>query len=213
MSGGLPLLADELASRLSQALACGLPGRTAQRTMAPQMAYGRHHGPVPPDARRAAVLALLMPDEHGWAIPAIVRPQAMKTHAGQVSLPGGMVEPGESAEEAAYREFSEELGCDCNQCRTIGRLSPVYVFISNFEVTTILAVSPTILTLSPNADEVEDVVLVPSTALLELANRGDHLIQRERLIFRVPHFAVGGRQIWGATSLILAELAALLRDM
>lgn len=214
MNGGLQLSADELASRLSRAVARGLPGRGAQRSMAPQLAYGRHHGPVSADARRAAVLAVLMPDEQGgWSVPAIVRPQAMKAHAGQVSLPGGMVEEGETAETAAYREFAEELGGDCGECRTISQLSPVYVFISNFEVATILAVSSARLTLRPNADEVEEVLLIPVSALLDPACRGNHLIQRGGLIFRVPHLAVCGRQIWGATSLILAELAAILKQL
>src|SRR6187431_2362704 len=88
--------ATDMAGHLARALARGLPGRKAQRAMAHSLAYGRHHGPVPDDARRAAVLLVLHQSPTGWAVPAILRPLAMKSHAGQVSLPGGLVETDET---------------------------------------------------------------------------------------------------------------------
>src|SRR5262245_26111075 len=102
--------ASAMAGHLASALAQGLPGRAAQRAMAHGLAYGRHHGPVPDDARQAAVLLALHQAPAGWSIPAILRPLAMKAHAGQVSLPGGLIEAEETAAQAALREFEEELG-------------------------------------------------------------------------------------------------------
>ena len=200
----------QLAAALRAGLARGLAGRRVLRTMAPELAYGRHHGPVPRDARRAAVLLLATRDAHGWAIPAILRPATMKAHAGQVSLPGGMIEFGETPIDTAVREFQEELGVAPASVEIVGQLSPVYVFISNFEVTPIVALSTLPLLLRPNPDEVEEVVRLSIDELVAPACRGSHLIRRHDLVFRAPHFALAGRNVWGATSLILAEFADLV---
>lgn len=200
----------QLAAVLRAGLARGLAGRRVLRSMAPELAYGRHHGPVPRDARRAAVLLLATRDAYGWAIPAILRPATMKAHAGQVSLPGGMIEPGETPIDTALREFQEELGVAPASVEIVGQLSPVFVFISNFEVTPIVALSPLPLLLRPNPDEVEEVVRLSIDELVTPACRGSHLIRRHDLVFRAPHFALAGRKVWGATSLILAEFADLV---
>src|SRR5262245_65854476 len=93
--------ANQMAEKLAAALARGLPGRAAQRAMAHRLAYGRHHGPVPDDARRAAVLLVLHQAPTAWSIPAILRPMAMKSHAGQVSLAGGLIEADETPAQTA----------------------------------------------------------------------------------------------------------------
>jgi 8-oxo-dGTP pyrophosphatase MutT (NUDIX family) len=199
-----------MADFLARRLAGGLPGRLVQRTMAPQLAYGRHGGPIPHAARRAAVLLVLDRMAGEWSIPAILRPTTMKAHAGQVSLPGGLIEPGETAPQAALREFTEELGTATDGIQILGSLSPVFVFISNFEVTPLLAVSHRLLAFQPNPDEVEAVVYLPLRQLMDPGCRGSHLIQRKMLVFRAPHFAIASQQIWGATSLVLAEFGALV---
>lgn len=199
-----------LAADLRQALARGLPGRAAQRAMGHRLSYGRHHGPIPGDARQAAVLVAVHATAKGWSIPAILRPVVMRAHAGQVSLPGGLVEPGETLEQTALREFEEELGASAAALDVIGALSSIYVFVSGFEVTPLIAVSPQSLVFRPNPDEVAAVLELPLFSLLDPAVRGHHTIDRRGLCFTVPHFAIAGQQIWGATSLILAEFAALL---
>ncbi|MDX1944553.1 MAG: CoA pyrophosphatase [Pirellulaceae bacterium] len=201
--------APDMAAGLRAALARGLPGRGAQRAMAPELAYGRHGGPVPREARRAAVLLALNRTPDGWAIPAILRPVTMRAHAGQVSLPGGMREAGETAPEAALREFAEELGAATEGLEIVGALSPVFVFVSSFEVTPLVAIAHHPLALAPSPAEVAEVVWLPVARLVDPGCRGSHWIRRGELVFRAPHLAIGGREIWGATSLILAEFAAL----
>jgi 8-oxo-dGTP pyrophosphatase MutT (NUDIX family) len=210
MSGLEELDAGAMAAHLAAALARGLPGRAAQRTMAHGLAYGRHHGPIPDDARRAAVLLALHRSGKGWSIPAIVRPDTMKTHAGQVSLPGGMIEAGETPAQTALREFEEELGAAAEGLAVLGPLTPVYVFVSGFEITPVVAVSAQPLVFQPNPHEVSAVVELPLAQLCDGACRGRHEIERRGLVFSVPHFAIAGQQVWGATSLILAEFVGLL---
>jgi 8-oxo-dGTP pyrophosphatase MutT (NUDIX family) len=178
--------------------------------MAHSLAYGRHHGPVPDVARRAAVLVVLHQAPSGWSIPAILRPMAMKSHAGQVSLPGGLIESDETPTQTALREYEEELGGSAGDLLVLGQLTPVYVFVSGFEVTPVVAVSPHPLAFHANPHEVEAIVELPLAVLADPANQGRHTIERRGLRFTVPHFAIGGQQVWGATSLILAEFVALL---
>ena len=199
-----------MADRLAAALARGLPGRAAQRAMAHGLAYGRHHGPIPEEARRAAVLIALHRLPTGWSIPAILRPDTMKAHAGQVSLPGGLIEPDETVAQAALREFEEELGATPSDLTVVGQLTPVYVFVSGFEITPLVAVCSRSFAFDPNPHEVAALVELPLTELLNPARRGRHKIIRHGLQFSVPHFEIAGQRIWGATSLILAEFAALL---
>ena len=201
---------EALAAALSRELQRGLPGRAAYREMVPELAYGRHCGPVPDAARRAAVLVSLHWTEFGWAIPAMLRPVTMRAHADQVSLPGGVIEHGETAVATALREFEEELGAQAGELQVLGALTPVFVFISNFEVTPIVAISPQPLEFHPNMQEVAAVVELHLSRLIDPTIRGSHLIRRQQLAFRVPHFAIAGHQVWGATSLILAEFARLI---
>jgi 8-oxo-dGTP pyrophosphatase MutT (NUDIX family) len=202
-----------MASAIGRELACGLPGRPAHRTMAHSLAYGRHHGPIPDDARRSAVILALHQTPAGWSIPALVRSAAMRSHAGQVSLPGGKLEGEETAEQAALREFEEEFGVPPAGLTVLGRLSPVYVFVSGFEIIPVVAFAAAQMTFLPSPDEVAAVVELPLNQLCDPAVRGRHQIERHGLRFSVPHFAIAGQQIWGATSLILAEFAALVERL
>jgi 8-oxo-dGTP pyrophosphatase MutT (NUDIX family) len=196
---------------LTATLDRGLPGRAAQRNMAHSLAYGRHHGPVPDDARRASVVLALRRSNGGWSIPAIVRPETMRFHGGQVSLPGGLIEADETPAQAALRELEEELGVASQALQVFGHLTPVYVFVSGFEITPSIAVSDRPLAFSPNPHEVAAIVELPLADLCDPQHRGRHWIERQGLRFSVPHFAIAGRQVWGATSLILAEFVAILQ--
>jgi len=202
--------AESLAAALRGGLSAGLPGRSAHRAMAPQLAYGRHHGPVPDDARQAAVLVAVHRTPAGWSVPAMLRPATMRSHAGQISLPGGMVETAETPVQAALREIEEELGIPAAGLTVLGNLSPVYVFISGFEITPLVAIAAEPLVFLPNPHEVAALVELPLAQLGDPACRGTHLIERRGLRFRAPHFEVAGLHVWGATSLILAEFAQLL---
>jgi 8-oxo-dGTP pyrophosphatase MutT (NUDIX family) len=212
MTGVSQLDAAQMVGFLAAGLARGLPGRQAQRSMGHRLAYGRHFGPVPDDARRAAVLVALHRLPGGWSIPATLRPETMKSHAGQVSLPGGLIESDETVAQTALREFEEELGVPAQDFSVVGQLSSVYVFVSGFEVTPVVAVSPLPLEYRPNPHEVAAVVELPLHELCNESRRGRHLIERLGLKFSVPHFAVAGQKVWGATALILAEFAALLNS-
>ena len=208
----LSMSADHLADHLAEQIARGLPGRASQTPFAPQLSFGRHFGPTTREAREAAVLLLLYPKNGVWHLPAILRPTHMKSHAGQVGLPGGMVEAGESSQQTALREYSEELAPRevTHRVRVLGEMSPIYVWVSNVLVRPHLALCFDPPTWQPNPGEVAEVVEVPLTSLFDPAARGTTTINRHVLSFTAPHFQIGQRAIWGATCMMLGELRAVL---
>jgi len=207
----LSRLTDDLLDRLARRLRMPLPGVAAQRTMESELAYGRHFGPPRCDARPAAVVALLHLVEGRCHLPLMVRPETLAHHAGQISLPGGMIEPGETSEEAALRELEEELGIERFGVLLLGQLSPLYLFGTNFWITPWVAAARGGVDFMPNAAEVHEVLQVPMADLLDAAIRGRHIENRGTFQFSAPHFLWRGHEIWGATSMILAELVEIAR--
>lgn len=203
----------KLPELLTQRLLEPLPGVQARARLAPSLSYGRHFGPPAHDARNAAVLLLLYPHDGDWRLPLTVRPQTMLAHAGQISLPGGMVEPGESTCDAALRELDEELGIPSRDVVVLGALSPLYVFVSNFLVTPWVGSLAERPNMRPNPHEVDEVLEIPLGHFLDPANFGEHLFTRGELSFTVSHFRFGEHVIWGATSVILSELLAVVEPL
>jgi 8-oxo-dGTP pyrophosphatase MutT (NUDIX family) len=204
-----PQLPAELAARLQRPL----PGWAAQSRYQPELSFGRHLGPAPSDAKPAAVLVCLYPSEDQWHIPMILRPAHMLDHASQVSLPGGAIESGESTQQAALREFSEELGASADEIRLLGQLSRLYLFASNYQITPWVGVSQTYPRWSPNRGEVDRVLEIPLAHFFDPANTGSIVRIQRRLTFSAPCFCWDSDRIWGATSMILAELVGSLAEM
>jgi 8-oxo-dGTP pyrophosphatase MutT (NUDIX family) len=203
----------DLPELLAERLRRPLPGARAQASFQPELAYGRHFGPAPASAREAAVLALVYPSGGAWHIPLTLRPENFAVHAGQISLPGGLIEPYERSEDAALRELAEELGTPADGVRLLGELSPIYLFVSNYMVRPWVASCRARPDWRPNAAEVALVLEVPLARLLDPDGRGSHVIQLNGVSFRAPCFTWFGHHIWGATSMILAELAIIVGQL
>ncbi len=206
------LTASDLPERLTHALV-GTEQRPPLRTpMSPELSYGRHAGPAPATARAAAVMLLLFRREGRWHVPLTERPTGLTRHGGQVSLPGGRLDAGETTYDAARRELTEELGYS-GQIEAVGRLTDSYIFASDFMVTPWVAVTREEPQWQPSMQEVERVVELPLEVLFDERFIGRMTIQRGPLLFRAPCYCVGESQIWGATSVILWELAEMLRKV
>jgi 8-oxo-dGTP pyrophosphatase MutT (NUDIX family) len=201
---------NDAVARLSLLLESSQSESQSARQLAPQLSYGRHRGPAGPGVRSAAVIALLYPARGQWLMPLILRPASMTDHAGQISLPGGRIDDGESAPDCALRELQEELGVPTGQVRVLGPLAPTFVFASNFTVTPFVGTCRARPNFSPNPSEVERLFELPLEHLVEASCLGDCLIQRGRLQFRAPTIVAEEFDIWGATGVILGELIPLL---
>ena len=206
MNPGLP---ERLAGRLAELL----PGPMVGSRFEPQPRLWRHYDAAPPGARLAAVLILLYPHQNRWHVPLTLRPAHLPDHAGQVSLPGGALEPGETGAQAALREFHEELGAAGQEIKLLGRLSPIYVQASNFCIEPWVGAADRRPDMIPNATEVEALFEVPLDHLLDPANFGSHERQDRGSTYLAPHFLWQGFRIWGATCMILGELVTILEEL
>jgi 8-oxo-dGTP pyrophosphatase MutT (NUDIX family) len=202
----------ELPQWLTVRLAQPLPGPMVGSRFESHPRRGRHYDVTPPDARPAAVLLLLYPHEGQWTLPLTLRPTHLAAHAGQVSLPGGAVEPGETTAQAAIREFHEELGNDGLPIDLLGPLSPLYVRASNYLVVPWVAAAESRPRLVPNPAEVEEVLEVSLAHLLDPAQFGSHAREHEGLPYLAPHFLFRSHRIWGATCMILGEFITLFEE-
>jgi 8-oxo-dGTP pyrophosphatase MutT (NUDIX family) len=205
-------LDEHLPATLQRRLAAAASAAAAPyRRFAPQLSYGRHRGPAAADARPAAVVALLYPAGGQWHLPLILRPDSMILHAGQICLPGGGAEPGETAGHCALRELHEELGVAPESVRVLGALPPLYVYASNYLVRPFVAHTPQQPVFRPDRCEVAQLLQVPLAHLLDAGNYRTPTISRGWLSFAAPGIAFQGYHIWGATALILNELLERVR--
>jgi len=204
---------DSLPELLRARLREPLPGAAIGPRYGPGSGSARHDDQAPPDARPAAVLALFYPREGRWHLPLTLRPSHLPDHAGQVCLPGGAIEPGETSGEAAVREFHEELGAADQPIEMLGRLSPLYLPGSGFRVQPWVAATDCRPPLTPNPAEVDQILEVPLAHLLDPANLGSHQRRDKGRPHTAPHFAWQTYRIWGATCMILGELVTLLEEL
>ena len=204
-----PKLPQMLAARL----AGPLPGPMVGSRFEPHPPHGRHYDRIPADARQSAVLALIYPHEQQWYVPLTERPAHLPDHPGQICLPGGAMEPGESSSEAAVREFYEEVGGRDVPIELAGRLSPIYVQASNFRIDPWIGFAPGRPAWSPSVEEVACILEVPLSHLVDPANFGSHSRELRGQTYTAPHFAWQLHRVWGATCMILGELVTVLEGL
>lgn len=164
--------------------------------------------------RQSAVLILLYDDNGVIRFPLIKRPDYVGMHGGQVSLPGGKTEPGETMYETALRECEEEIGVDRTTVRILGALSEFFVVPSNFIITPVVGMLQNAPVFKPDPYEVVNVLQADMDYLL----RADAILQKEiqvagRFRLNAPHFLVENEIVWGATAMILNEFCVVIREV
>lgn len=205
----LPTIERALRRRLTGTL----PGIDAQMRFAPVPARsGWKAGHFPADARSAAALVLVYPREHDVAIPLTVRSRGLARHAGQISLPGGATDDGETLAEAALREASEEIGVDPESVRVLGELTPVHVLVSGFTLHPIVGVTDERPAFIAAPEEVEEILEVSLDHLRDASRIRLATRIREGVAVEYPYFDLLGHQVWGATAMVLGEFICLLQD-
>jgi len=170
---------------------------------------------VPPpggDARRGAVLMLFGEGPLGGELLLTERAHDMRSHPGQVSFPGGSLDPGEDVVQAALREAEEEVGVEPGSVAVFGRLPELWLPPSNFAVTPVLGWwhEPTEVSVVSRA-EVHAIHHVPLAELVDPAHRVT--VQMPMGDYRSPGFLIGPDHdviLWGFTGGIIARLLDFL---
>ncbi len=156
--------------------------------------------------RDAAVLVPVVDDGEEAKVIFTQRTATLRKHSGQISFPGGSIDPDDiSPEMAAIRETEEEIGLAGSYVETVGRL-PNYLSSTGFRITPVLAVVSRGFSLQPNPTEVADVFEVPLSFLMNPANhnRDKRVVDGiDRHFYRMPYET---RMIWGITAGIVRTL-------
>ena len=170
--------------------------------------------PSPAAPVLAAVLVGLVPRSDGLQVLLTRRTHGLRLHAGQVSFPGGRLEPGDAnACAAALRETSEEVGIAASEIRPLGYLDPLRT-VTGFRVLPLVAVIASNYVARPDAGEVEEVFEVPFSYLMNPDNLRTVDVELRGRLRAVLEFVDPGepldrgrrRRIWGVSASILLNL-------
>lgn len=198
---------DWLHNRLQK----NLPGVEAQTKMA--SFYRKVIQPIPEHARQSGVLLTLFVKNEKLHIVIIERTKNGGVHSGQLAFPGGQKEAGDSdIIQTALRETNEEVGIISDEVLILGKLTELYIPVSNFVIYPVVGFCAKIPVLIPSDDEVSSVFTYPLAQLFN--NKGNQTasvvyngiaMTIETIAYNLPD----GKYIWGATAMILSELETL----
>ena len=207
-------------ARLRAALSKPLPGLDAQLRMAPSPRLGWDPLKFPEGAKDGAALLLLYPAFAGAKggetlhIALTVRGTGLRNHTGQVSLPGGRVDEGETLEAAALREATEEIGVDPSTVELLGRLTPLHIPVSGFLLHPIVGFTSMRPAFQRAEWEVARIIEAPVPLLADPAivkrETRTRVVKGQSIDVDVPYFDIDGEKVWGATAMVLAEFCAIL---
>jgi mutator protein MutT len=156
--------------------------------------------------RSSAVLILIADGDEGAEVLLTRRSETVSSHPGEISFPGGRVDPGETFEEAAVREAHEEVALEPSAVHLHGRLDPISTMVSRSYIVPVLGTVEQHPVLHPAEHEVERILWVP----LDELTRGDTFREEiwdfggeRRPIF---FFELDDETVWGATARMLHQL-------
>jgi len=167
---------------------------------------------LPERLAAAAVLVPIVLHPNAPALLLTVRASHLRSHAGQISFPGGRVEPTDlDLAAAALRETQEEIGIHAASIEPVGFLSDQLVR-TGYRITPVVALLQPGFTLRPDSTEVAEVFELPLAFALSAGNYRSRPGRARGLEFEIWELPYGERSIWGATAGILANLREVLGE-
>jgi len=188
-----------------------LPGEPAHDRMAPNV---RRHFNTSAKRRNAGVLILLFPKNKQLYTVCIKRTEYEGAHSGQISFPGGKFESGDhTLEYTALRESKEEIGIDPEKVNILGQLTPLHIPVSNFYVLPFVGFYATIPKFKRDPIEVEKIIEIPLSDLLNPENCTLQKFHYSELAFTAPIYKPKKLVIWGATAMIMSEFLEVVKKI
>ncbi|MBM3134579.1 MAG: CoA pyrophosphatase [Chloroflexi bacterium] len=204
-----PLTPDDV----RRALRGPRPGLAAQMRMAPRPRPGGYIPAPDRPPKQGGVLLLVYPCDGELCLVLTRRTETVANHKGQISFPGGAQEEGETLQQAALREASEELAVPPATLEVLGALTPLYIPPSNYCITPTVALAAARPAFHADPTEVVEVLEVPLRLLLDSQTTGEEEWEVRGIPARVPFYRLGPHKVWGATAMVLAELLAMLAQV
>lgn len=202
---------------LKQKLQLPLPGDEAHTLMQPEsrkllMKKMKAKNPNP---RLGGVVVLIYPKNGEWHLNFMLRTDYEGAHGGQVSFPGGKLEEFDAnLSETALREMEEEVGVKKNEVQVLGKLSPLYIPPSNFEVHPLVCFAEKRPDFIPDPLEVAEIIEIPISHLLNPAFRGTDVFGNPlKYQIEAPYYQYRNHKIWGATAMILSEFLEVSKGL
>lgn len=204
-----PLFIKNLIQQLEQPLL----GKSAQMSMmvTPRLPFPKIN--FDKKGIPAAVLILLFPKNNDWYFYLTKRTDTVDHHKGQISFPGGVVENGESLENAALRETWEEIGVKENKIQLIGALSSFYIPVSGFEMFPYIGWIKEEPKIIIHEKEVDRIISVSLKTFMSDSTQKTKKDTLRGFPVNIPYFDLDNETVWGATSMILAEFKAILKEI
>lgn len=203
-----PLFIADLESRLTEPL----PGVAAQARMVPQPRTVPTLIRTEEEAIPSAVLVLLFRKGRKWSFFLTERSDSVEYHRGQLSLPGGAQEHGESLESTALRETEEEIGVVPDAVTLLGELTTLFIPVSGFRVHPFVGWSNEQLETTIDETEVAALHSIEISTLLDDSSVGRETRTIRGMEVDVPYFHFGALKVWGATAAILSECKDVFAD-
>ena len=159
-----------------------------------------------PEARASAVLVNLYQGPSGVEVVLTKRAAHLKNHKGEISFPGGRVEPDEQVYEAALREAVEEVSLPVHDVTLVGELDHLLTIVSNSYIVPIVGILPYRPTLIASADEVDRILHVPLHELVRTDTFASEVWETPMGSRNIYMYHLDDETIWGATARILTQL-------
>jgi 8-oxo-dGTP pyrophosphatase MutT (NUDIX family) len=159
-----------------------------------------------PEARASAVLVNLYQGPSGVEVVLTKRAAHLKNHKGEISFPGGRVEPDEQVYEAALREAVEEVSLPAHDVTLVGELDHLLTIVSNSYIVPIVGILPYRPTLIASADEVDRILHVPLHELVRTDTFACEVWETPMGLRNIYMYHLDDETIWGATARILTQL-------
>jgi 8-oxo-dGTP pyrophosphatase MutT (NUDIX family) len=165
--------------------------------------------PTFPDSRPSAVLIALFDGPEGIEVLLTKRSKDLSHHSGEISFPGGRIDPGETPVETALREAEEEVGLDPASVHVRGQLGHLSTVVSRSYIVPVVGVLTDRPLLFAHEREVQRILWVPLDRLIDAATYREEWWGTPPLDRRMSFFELDDETVWGATAFMLYELLGI----
>jgi 8-oxo-dGTP pyrophosphatase MutT (NUDIX family) len=162
-----------------------------------------------PGGRRSAVLIALFPGPRGAEVVLTRRSQTLNSHKGEISFPGGRLDPGETPVEAALREAHEEVALDPALVTVVGELDQIATMVSHSLIVPIVGTLARRPQLRASAGEVDRILTAPLVDLLDAEVYREERWGHPPLDRAIHFFELDDETVWGATGRIIVQLLSI----